>query len=56
MFGVVTGVVGSQQKPVTKSTKKTDAPKATEKKTDAAPAGDEKEEKKDEGLKKRTGK
>ncbi|KAJ3930798.1 MAG: Calreticulin family-domain-containing protein [Lentinula lateritia] len=54
MFGVVTGVVGSQQKPVTKSAKKVDAPKSDEKKkTEAAPVSDEK---KDEGLKKRAGK
>ncbi|KAJ3989052.1 Calreticulin family-domain-containing protein [Lentinula detonsa] len=56
MFGVVTGVVGSQQKPVTKSTKKSDVTKVDEKKTDAASAGDEKDEKKDDGLKKRAGK
>jgi len=57
MFGVVTGVVGSQPKPVTKSTKKTDTP-ADSKKTAAAPvapAGDEKKDS-DDGLKKRTGK
>ncbi|KAF9072805.1 Calreticulin family-domain-containing protein [Rhodocollybia butyracea] len=54
MFGVVTGIVGSQEKPVTKSTKKTDAPASDSKKA-AAPAGDEKTEK-DEGLKKRSGK
>jgi hypothetical protein len=58
MFGVVTGVVGSQQKPVTKSTKKTDAPTPDSKSAGAAPvasAGDEKD-KKDDGLKKRSGK
>lgn len=57
MFGVVTGVVGSQQKPVTKSTKKTDAPTPDSKKTDAAPVSPAGDEKKDaDGLKKRTGK
>jgi len=57
MFGVITGVVGSQQKPVTKSTKKTDAPTADSKKTDAAPVAPAGDEKKDaDGLKKRTGK
>ncbi|KAF5392514.1 hypothetical protein D9757_002225 [Collybiopsis confluens] len=57
MLGVITGVLGSQQKPITKSTKKTDVPTPDSKKNEAAPvapAGGEKE--KDEGLKKRSGK
>ncbi|THG96951.1 hypothetical protein EW026_g4980 [Hermanssonia centrifuga] len=51
MLGVLFGLIGAQQKPITKSTKKTDAPvpddKAAKAKTDAEPtavAGDEKTE------------
>ncbi|KAA1471418.1 Calreticulin-domain-containing protein [Dentipellis sp. KUC8613] len=49
MLGALFGLVGSQQKPITKSTKKTDAPTADDKKKDekapvAAAGGDKKEE------------
>ncbi|KAI0067998.1 Calreticulin-domain-containing protein [Artomyces pyxidatus] len=47
MLGVLFGLVGSQQKPVTKSSKKTDAPTAddkTEEKAPVAPAGGEKKD------------
>ncbi|KAI0081162.1 Calreticulin-domain-containing protein [Panus rudis PR-1116 ss-1] len=54
MFGALFGVIGSSSAPVTKSTKKTDAPTPDDKKTETAPvapAGDEK--KSDSNLKKR---
>jgi hypothetical protein len=56
MLGGLFGIIGSQQKPITKSTKKTDAPTPSEKaSTAAAPAnGDEKKE--EGGAKKRVGK
>jgi len=52
MLGTLFGVVGGAQKPVTKSTKKTEAPKAEP--APVAAAGGEKAA--DSGLKKRTGK
>jgi len=58
MVGALFGLIGSQQKPITKSTKKTDAPTPDDqKKTDVAPVAPAGEEKKEEGnLKKRAGK
>jgi len=53
MLGTLFGVMGGAQKPVTKSTKKTDAPTASAKDTPVAPAGGE-EKTTDSGLKKRT--
>ncbi|CDO73132.1 hypothetical protein BN946_scf185007.g186 [Trametes cinnabarina] len=47
MLGVLFGFVGAQQKPITKSAKKTDAPSPDDKKTETAPvapAGGAKEE------------
>ncbi|EGO05279.1 hypothetical protein SERLA73DRAFT_118840 [Serpula lacrymans var. lacrymans S7.3] len=48
MIGVLFGLVGAQQKPITKSSKKTDAPTADDKKKDesapVAPAGGEKKD------------
>ncbi|KZS93540.1 Calreticulin-domain-containing protein [Sistotremastrum niveocremeum HHB9708] len=52
MLGSVFGIIGSAQKPVTKSLKKTDASKDTGK-VPVAPASDEKSAE-DSGLKKRT--
>jgi len=58
MVGALFGLIGSQQKPITKSSKKTDAPTADDKKkTEVAPVAPAGEEKKEEGnVKKRTGK
>ncbi|KIM88734.1 hypothetical protein PILCRDRAFT_813710 [Piloderma croceum F 1598] len=55
MLGALFGLVGAQQKPITKSSKKTDAPSPDDKKktnaTPVAPAGGEKKE--EGGVKKR---
>ncbi|KAJ7687394.1 Calreticulin family-domain-containing protein [Mycena rosella] len=57
MFGALFGLVGAGQKPITKSSKKTDAPSPDDKKTkEAAPVAPAGGEKKDESaLKKRAG-
>lgn len=51
MFGALFGLVGAGQKPITKSSKKTDAPTADDKKTkEAAPVAAAGGEKKDEST------
>ncbi|THH33133.1 hypothetical protein EUX98_g1015 [Antrodiella citrinella] len=53
MFGTLVGLIGGQQKPITKSSKKTDAPSADDKKIETAPVAAAGGEKKDTPLKKR---
>ncbi|TCD65476.1 hypothetical protein EIP91_002594 [Steccherinum ochraceum] len=54
MFGTLLGLIGGQQKPITKSTKKTDVPTPDDKqKKETAPVAAAGDEKKDTPLKKR---
>ncbi|KAL0951769.1 hypothetical protein HGRIS_008441 [Hohenbuehelia grisea] len=54
MIGATLGLIGPQQKPITKSSKKTDAPTPDDKKTDAAPVAPAGGKKDDSSVKKRT--